>query len=395
MKTNLFIPKKVVVGFQNRTDTFTGKLAYVVYYDEKGVLRQEHSWNGWRDKNITQVEFDNVPTRFVINKGVDRYGYFGSGRSVARIYDTRDHEFEISISNLMGILMYSDVSKRDILEECVYAWSGKDLILLPVNSNEYQESLEYTAKQSLKFSTKNLVKGYTYSAKKNSSTYVYIGYYDYYELNRYYYINISTFNQTHKGKKHIFYNTENNDFCTISVSTLAECISDNIYPSYADLVQQYETSVYNKLVSKFSTSFIPCKEYYKQSFNNNYNKNNINYETFILGKDFYKIENDIIYHISIGYDYNDVNLNYISVKTYSFKTKKIVTISDNTIYPDDRYGYKKSNTYTLNKFGISKDINNEITCETFIKHLLDIGYQNNILLLDEQDNILHTFDKLK
>ena len=30
--------------------------------------------------------------------------------------------------------MHSDVSKRDIVEEMVYAWNGKDLVLLPVNS---------------------------------------------------------------------------------------------------------------------------------------------------------------------------------------------------------------------------------------------------------------------
>ena len=32
----IFIPKKINVGFQNRKDTYTGKLAYVIYYDEDG-----------------------------------------------------------------------------------------------------------------------------------------------------------------------------------------------------------------------------------------------------------------------------------------------------------------------------------------------------------------------
>ncbi len=41
MNTNIFIPKKLKVGYQYRDDTFTGKLAYVIYYDEKNKLRKE------------------------------------------------------------------------------------------------------------------------------------------------------------------------------------------------------------------------------------------------------------------------------------------------------------------------------------------------------------------
>ena len=49
MKSNIFIPKIINVGYQNRSGTYTGKLAYVIYYDEKGKLRKEASWNNWRD----------------------------------------------------------------------------------------------------------------------------------------------------------------------------------------------------------------------------------------------------------------------------------------------------------------------------------------------------------
>lgn len=43
MNTNIFIPTKINVGFQERKDTYTGKLAYVIYFDEKGKLRKETS----------------------------------------------------------------------------------------------------------------------------------------------------------------------------------------------------------------------------------------------------------------------------------------------------------------------------------------------------------------
>lgn len=35
MKTNIFIPKKIKVGFQERGDTFTKMLGYVIYHDGK------------------------------------------------------------------------------------------------------------------------------------------------------------------------------------------------------------------------------------------------------------------------------------------------------------------------------------------------------------------------
>ena len=38
MKSNIFIPKRINVGYQNRSGTYTGKLAYIIYYDEKGTL---------------------------------------------------------------------------------------------------------------------------------------------------------------------------------------------------------------------------------------------------------------------------------------------------------------------------------------------------------------------
>lgn len=66
---SIFVPKKVNVGFQNRKDTYTGKLAYVIYFDETGKLRKEPSWQGWRDKQIPNEIYDNEPIEgFVLKK---------------------------------------------------------------------------------------------------------------------------------------------------------------------------------------------------------------------------------------------------------------------------------------------------------------------------------------
>lgn len=67
----LFIPTRIKVGYNERDDTYTKKLAFVTYFDAKGTLKKEVSWEGWRDRDIEPDEYDNLPTEgFVLNKGV-------------------------------------------------------------------------------------------------------------------------------------------------------------------------------------------------------------------------------------------------------------------------------------------------------------------------------------
>lgn len=260
--TKMFIPKRIKIGFQQRPDTFTGKLSYIIYYDEKGKLRKEASWNSWRDDNIQVLEFDNVPQNgYIFNKGIQRDGYWGSGRSVIRVYDPRDFEFEISVDNLMGILMHSDVSKRDIVEQCVFAWEGTELVLLPVNSKEYQESVEYTKKQDQKITSKELVPGYIYQAKKLDTPLIYIGqreWFDWgtgYEKNgqmtkKYNYYDRATYVTYHesKGKKHVFY--DGTQFITKTPADLSAVLVDFVDENYAHIVDLFFSGYHSqKIVS--------------------------------------------------------------------------------------------------------------------------------------------------
>jgi len=175
MNTKLYIPQLIKVGFQKRSDTYTGKLGYVIYRDDKKVWRKEKSWDGWRDTKVKHVELENIPhSGFHLNKGVERYGYWGSGRSMCRVYDDRGFEFEITIDNLMFILMGSDCSKRELAGEFVYSWNGMELVLLPVNSQEYEESKKFTSLQGGKVNTKDLIEGATYVTKKGSKL-IYLG----------------------------------------------------------------------------------------------------------------------------------------------------------------------------------------------------------------------------
>ena len=103
----LNIPETLKVGFNSRSDTYSGKLAYVTYINKKGDIAKETSWKGWIDKNIDIEPYDNKPIEgFVLNR---RAGGYKSGwnfrQTYCRVYDPRGFEVEISMENLLYILL--------------------------------------------------------------------------------------------------------------------------------------------------------------------------------------------------------------------------------------------------------------------------------------------------
>lgn len=144
MKSNLNIPKEIVVGYQNREDTYSGRLGYVVYRKgAKGEIAKKASWEHWRDKNIDAGIFENTPTLgFFLNRMIGgRGGGWDSRRSMCRIYDPRGFEFEITAENLLFILQHSVCNLGELKGEFVYSWDGKDLVLLPCNCQDYIDSV--------------------------------------------------------------------------------------------------------------------------------------------------------------------------------------------------------------------------------------------------------------
>lgn len=253
----IFVPKTCRVGFQERSDTFTKKLAYVIYYDAKGQLRKETSWEQWRHKptdkvydskeredrelrvDVTPYDFENVPTSgFVLNKGHTRYSWshFGGRRTVIRIYDPRGIEFEITPENLVGLLMHTDCSHREVQGELVYAWCGTELMLLPCSSEEYQSAVNYSSLQGTRISAKDLKEGYTYITK-NEVQLIYIGRHMWYEATHPYHEENKRFGKKH----HIFFDPAKKEFGPVKSvsSTIAKCLSDSFHDDYANLVDEY------------------------------------------------------------------------------------------------------------------------------------------------------------
>lgn len=177
MHNHLNIPATIKVGFQSRGGTYTGKLAYVTYFDQKGILRKQKSWENWRDQKIPALELENEPlSGFVLNKkvGENRWGW-NPRKAWVRVYDPRDFEFEISVANLLFILEETSSIKGKGLEgDFVYAWGGTELVLLPTSSLEYKESVQFTSLQVKKITKKDMVEGCIYRTKDNND-YMYLG----------------------------------------------------------------------------------------------------------------------------------------------------------------------------------------------------------------------------
>jgi hypothetical protein len=166
----LFIPKKIKVGYQNRQDTYTGKLAYVIYLGKDAKWKKETSWEGWRDDNIEPQEFVNEPTEgFVLNKKAGDYkSSWGGRKAYSRIYDPRGFEFEIDVDNLLFILENVASNPGKALDgKFVYTWNKGDMFLLPTNCLDYPYIQEFSDMKEKKINPKKLKIGAEYFCKTN------------------------------------------------------------------------------------------------------------------------------------------------------------------------------------------------------------------------------------
>lgn len=346
MKMN--IPKKIKVGYQNREDTFTGKLAYVVYIDEKGKLRKAASWSGWRDSKIEPTDFDNVPTAgFVLNKKVGDYKSDWNHRKAhIRVYDPRGFEFEIGVENLLYILEETSSIKGKGLEgEFVYAWDDKDLVLVPVTSDDYKISTEFTEMKSMKVGKKEIKEGCIYITKDMEKV-MYLGSHEIFEYNHDYESGYSTYSHASEGKKHVFvyvdkksnseidYNGFPNGYWFQNGFTkLASKVSDEIDPNFAEEYDKFKQSLYGNKCKKVISNPYPID---LTKLNNNYF-----HEIRLIEKD------NILYVVHISRNYTNTNI--FNVR----KESKIIIENDkvkNYSVHDGSTFYHYSNkerTYTL------------------------------------------------
>lgn len=177
----IFIPHKIRVGYNLRKDTYSGKLGYVIYYDEKGKIRKEPSFNNWIDKKEGVDEFDNdLLEGFVLNKKTGDYSDWYHRQAYVRVYDPRGFEIEIGINNLLYILENCNCIKGKGLEgKFCYGYIGGDLVLLPEDSESYKKSKRYSDLlfNPIKVKSSELKVGNIYKLK-NRDEVVYLGRYN-------------------------------------------------------------------------------------------------------------------------------------------------------------------------------------------------------------------------
>ena len=257
MKSTIFLPKQINVGYQKRDGTYTGKLAYVIYFDEKGVLRKEASWNSWRHKDIENNIYDNEPIEgFVINKKVGGYDTGWNHRQTyTRIYDPRGFEFEITVDNLLYILENTNsIIGKGLEGKFVYGWDKKDLILIPCNSPDYKQIKEYSKKVENRVSLKgkDLVIGASYLTKDNQEI-IYVGKFD---CEEYSYRN----EKYNTSKKYFFANRYKDEFRFsryTGLNHILDVTSDKCCDDYADIWSKFEYYEDYNRYDKTKDEYIP------------------------------------------------------------------------------------------------------------------------------------------
>lgn len=237
MKSNIFIPKKINVGFQERSDTYTKKLAYIIYFDEKGKLRKEASWKSWRNEKIDNEIHENNPTSgFVLNKKAGGYSTGWNHRQTyVRVYDPRGFEFEITVQNLLYILENTNSIKGKGLEgDFVYGWDGKDLVLIPTESPDYIDisNLNKIIHEKTYVKAKDLKIGGSYLAK-DGVTLIYMGKFDEY----------CGWRNVEKSKtKSFFFYASSGSLVTMKSTSqkIISVVSDECADNYAELMDKLE-----------------------------------------------------------------------------------------------------------------------------------------------------------
>ena len=253
MRDKLRIPERIKVGFQKRDDTYTGKLGYVI---SGGRKKDPISWNNWRAKNIPPQEFDNTPIEgFVLNRdvgGTQRNYDWNARREKVRVFDPRDFEFEITVENVLLILQEcSSIKGKGLEGQFVLAWSGSNVILLPVTSQEYKTSVEFMELGAKKVAKSDIQEGGTYLTKDKVNV-MYLGRHAWFEeipsycyhrrqINRgekkHIFLNLDQANQLHsKNRKRDCY------FVETGFSKLAHKTSETPSPQYAEEYEKLQAS---------------------------------------------------------------------------------------------------------------------------------------------------------
>jgi len=349
MNTTIFLPKIINVGFQNRPDTYTKKLAYIIYFDQKGKLRKEASWNSWRDNKIEPQQFNNIPTSgFVLNKKVGGYKTDWNPRQTyVRIYDPRDFEFEITVPNLLYILENTNSIKGKGLDgEFIYGWDGTELLLIPTSSPDYIKISGYSDMISKPESIhgKDLILGGTYKTNKDE-TWIYLG--------RFMKYNDVSYNDNYKKPLglHYFFQHEKTIKTYETIKSLSgrivKLVSAEPVSNYAELMEELEHHEIYSPVDEIKNEYIPMVIEELEKISRNYYYGPlvyIEYQGEVFSSSVRKYNGE--------YQLNFNNYPYGSYGRTNNKTAELYRLEGNKTYSLEeifgKYKFMKQNQYLSN-----------------------------------------------
>jgi len=174
----IVFPDKFYVGFQKRQLDYKtndkGGYYHIAYLVTDPKLK---SWNDWKDNNIPTMEIINTPrTEYRIFGSTQRSrDWYGTGRNMVYIEHPDGFVFEISVENLVGIHAHMDTIEGEFKGELILSKSGKNLILVPKNSSDYDEVFKNTIMKKTKaLSSKTINPGTKFLTKTNTE-FIYLG----------------------------------------------------------------------------------------------------------------------------------------------------------------------------------------------------------------------------
>ena len=281
------------------------------------------------EEGLMPLEFDNVPTEgFVLNKKVGGYSNGWDHRSTyCRVYDPRGFEFEISVPNLLFNLQECNAMKGKGLEGTfVYAWEGKDLVLLPTSSMDYQSSQKFTELQSGKVGVKDLVEGCTYKTKQMED-YIYMGKFNCFSDN--YQYSSDKHATTTCFKSHVFCRVNEDRYGSkfetfTALSKLASKITDIPVSNYAELLDEFNSSEIGGTITTPKTVEldIPIE------INSYYGRSEVLGDIMLPIDDntyeIYKLESGDVEYSNGSYYHNRKG----NIKNYNLTSKRTVSIKD-------------------------------------------------------------------
>jgi hypothetical protein len=352
-----FIPKQIKVGYNERSNTYTGKLGYVIYYDQKNVLRKERSWQSWRQDNLGFNDYPNEPLEgFVLNKHVGGYkSDWNFRQSYCRIYDPRGFEFEITIENLLWILDWEDcMHGKGLTGKYVYGWIGDQLVLIPCCTDDYKVSQEYSDRMfnESNLKTKDLVPGASYKVKNETTPYIFIGNLKVQKFLGKGYTTKSFFICANKddSSKWSRRNNENTSLYALNKSSILCKIADNIITQ-----EEIDELVYRFNLTAYSYEF--------------WNTTN-NIEKFMHCNDDIALNKKLFEHEHWDYENEKKNYNRIALISEDGKSVSIVKPYYHSVERIGGYSYYRS--YNIVPKGYYKFI--DLTADMQITKYNDMGH---------------------